>query len=154
MNIKIRTPNSPLEWDNYYDLRYRVLRKPLNQPLGTEKNEGDASGIHFAFYENKILKAIARLDLQGNKIAQVRFVAVESEQQGSGFGKKIMLEIEDYCKENDIQKIILHARDYAVDFYLKLDYKLIEKSYKLFDVLQHFLMEKQLQNQLIDSSAN
>ena len=43
-------------------------------------------------------------------------------------------------------KMILHARDYAVDFYLKLGYTLIEPSYKLFDELQHFLMEKELED--------
>ena len=146
MNVEIRKPNSEKEWLDYFDLRYRILRKPLNQPLGTEKNEGDEAGIHFALYKNNVLKAIARLDIQENNIAQVRFVAVEENQQGFGFGKKIMLEIEANCKEIGIQKIILHARDYAVDFYLKLDYKIIEKSYKLFDVLQHFLMEKELIN--------
>ena len=146
MDIEIRKPNSEKEWLDYYDLRYRILRKPLNQPLGSEKNEGDEAGIHFALYKNNVLKAIARLDLQENKVAQVRFVAVEENQQGFGFGKKIMQEIENYCKEIAREKIILHARDYAVDFYLKLHFKVVEKSYKLFDVLQHFLMEKQLAN--------
>jgi hypothetical protein len=41
-------------------------------------------------------------------------------------------------------KMILHARDYAVDFYLKLGYTVIEPSHKLFGVLQHYLMEKTL----------
>lgn len=39
-------------------------------------------------------------------------------------------------------KMILHARDYAVDFYLNLGYSKIKKSYKLFGTLQHYLMEK------------
>lgn len=142
--IEIRTPNTKEEWESYYDLRYRVLRQPLNQPLGSEKNEGDETGIHFAIFENKVIKAIARLDLQENNIAQVRFVAVETETQGKGYGKKIMEAVEDECTKRGIQKIILHARDYAVDFYLKLNYSLLEKSYKLFDVLQHYLMEKNL----------
>jgi hypothetical protein len=38
----------------------------------------------------------------------------------------------------------LHARDYAVDFYSKLGYTLVGPSYKLFDVLQHYQMEKKL----------
>jgi N-acetylglutamate synthase-like GNAT family acetyltransferase len=142
--IEIRTPQTALEWEAYYDLRYRVLRKPLNQPLGSEKNEGDATGIHFALIESGVIKAIARLDLQENNIAQVRFVAVETETQGKGYGKKIMEAVEAECSKRGIQKIILHARDYAVDFYLKLNYKLVEKSYKLFDELQHYLMEKSL----------
>lgn len=142
--IIIRTPETEKEWQDYFDLRYRILRQLLNQPRGSEKNDGDATGIHFALYENGILKAIARLDQSGENVSQVRFVAVETDQQGSGYGRMIMEATEAQAKKNGNVKMILHARDYAVDFYLKLNYTLIEPSYKLFDVLQHFLMEKKL----------
>jgi N-acetylglutamate synthase-like GNAT family acetyltransferase len=142
--VEIRSPKTENEWKSYYDLRFRVLREPLNQVRGSEKNDGDETGIHFALFENGIILAIARLDLMENQIAQVRFVAVEFDLQGKGYGKKIMLATESKSKELGIEKIILHARDYAVEFYLNLGYKLIEPSYKLFDVLQHFLMEKDL----------
>ena len=33
--ISIRLPNTPDEWDDYYRLRYLVLRKPLGQPEGS-----------------------------------------------------------------------------------------------------------------------
>jgi GNAT superfamily N-acetyltransferase len=141
--MEIRSPQTEREWEDYFDLRYRILRKPLNQPKGSERNEGDASGIHIALYDNGIVKAIARLDQQDAEVFQVRFVAVEKAEQGAGYGRKIMEATEQKAKELKGQKIILHARDYAVDFYLKLNYKLIEPSYKLFDVLQHFLMEKE-----------
>lgn len=144
MEIEIRSPKTEKEWNEYYDLRYRILRKPLDQPLGSERNEGDETGEHFALYEKGITKAIARLDTSGVEISQVRFVAVETDTQGKGFGKKIMEAVEQKAKEAGNKKMILHARDYAVDFYLKLNYKLMEKSYKLFEVLQHYLMEKEL----------
>lgn len=142
--MEIRTPQTDLEWENYFDLRFRILRKPLQQPVGSEKNDGDATGIHFALYENQVLKAIARLDLQTEKVAQVRFVAVENNSQGKGFGKKIMLEIEDYCKQNQLVKIELQARENAVPFYLSLQYELIEPTHVLFEKIQHFLMTKQI----------
>lgn len=141
---EIRKPETGQEWEAYYDLRFRILREPLNQPRGSEKNEGDADGIHFALFENGVILAIARLDNADTKIAQVRFVAVEANQQGKGLGKKIMIAAEEASRSKGVEKIILHARDYAVDFYLNLGYALIEPSYKLFDVLQHFLMEKRL----------
>jgi len=144
MGILIKSPETQAEWDDYYDLRYRILRKPLDQPLGSEKNEGDLTGIHFALYDDGILKAIARLDESDMKTSQVRFVAVETSSQGKGYGKKIMEATEERSKSDGKTKMILHARDYAVDFYLKQDYILVEPSYKLFDVLQHFLMEKEL----------
>ncbi len=144
MGIEIRSPKTELEWDVYYDLRYRVMREPLQKPRGSEKNEGDALGQHFALYENGILQAIARLDTSEPRIAQVRFVAVELTTQGKGFGKLIMIAVEQKAKEDGNSKMILHARDYAVKFYEKLDYTLLGESYKLFDILQHYLMEKEL----------
>jgi predicted GNAT family N-acyltransferase len=144
MGISIRRPETDGEWETYYDMRYRILREPLGKERGSERNEGDASGIHFALYEKDVLKAIARLDNAGESSAQVRFVAVETELQGKGYGRKIMEATEIAAKKSGSSKLILHARDYAVDFYLKLGYQMVEPSYKLFDVLQHYLMEKTL----------
>ena len=146
MEIEIRLPKTEDEWEDYYDLRYRVLRQPLNQPRGSEKNDGDEDGIHFALYEDKVLKAIARLDEVDMDVCQTRFVAVELGEQRKGFGKLIMYALEHEAFEKEYRKMILHARDYAVDFYLELGYTLVEPSYKLFDVLQHFLMEKELED--------
>ena len=143
MKIEIRTPISPKEWEDYYALRFKVLRQPLNQPIGSERNDGDLSGRHFALYDDNILRAIARLDQAEENVSQVRFVAVNNDVQGKGYGRLIMDAVEDKSKALGNTKMILHARDYAVDFYLKLDYKIVEKSYKLFDVLQHYLMEKE-----------
>ena len=141
--MEIRSPHTSKEWEEYYNLRYEVLRKPLNQPMGSERNEGDLTGEHFALYENNVLKAIARLDSYAPKISQVRFVAVNNSLHGKGYGKLIMDAVEKRSKESGNVKMILHSRDYAVPFYEKLDYRIIEKSYKLFDVLQHYLMEKE-----------
>jgi predicted GNAT family N-acyltransferase len=144
MGISIRRPETDGEWETYYDMRYRILREPLGKERGSERNEGDATGIHFALYDNDKLKAIARLDNAGENSAQVRFVAVETVLQGKGYGRQIMEATEVTAKNAGSHTMILHARDYAVDFYLRLGYQMIEPSYKLFDVLQHYLMEKQL----------
>lgn len=142
MKIEIRTPITPKEWEQYYALRYDVLRKPLNQPIGSERNDGDLKGIHFALFEDGMLRAIARLDKVDDETAQTRFVAVDTVAQGKGFGKLIMDAVEAKSIARGDKKMILHARDYALPFYLRLGYTEIEKSYKLFDVLQHYLMEK------------
>lgn len=144
MSLEIRSPQTELEWIHYYDLRYRILREPLGQPISEVKTAEDDTATHFALYEDKQLKAIARLDLKENASAQVRFVAVENKSQGKGFGKKIMLEIENYCKQNQLVKIELQARENAVPFYLSLNYELIEPTHLLFGKIQHFLMVKEL----------
>ena len=142
--MTIRTPETPAEWETYYDLRYRVLREPLGKERGSERHEGDASGIHFALSENGNMLAIARLDKVDDTVCQVRFVAVESDQQGKGLGKLIMDAVEERGRSEGYLKLVLHARDYALPFYEKLGYTLIGPSYKLFDVLQHYEMGKAL----------
>ena len=144
MNPEIRSPKSSEEWDAYYDLRYRILREPLAQKRGSERNEGDETGIHFALFEDGIIRAIARLDANEESSMQVRFVAVESNEQGKGYGKKIMEATEQAAREFGIAKIVLHARENALDFYRNLGYVLIEKSHNLFGLVQHYYMEKVL----------
>ena len=144
MEIEIREPKSNAEWEAYFQLRYDVLRKPLGQAPGSERNSGDESAIHFALYADKKLVAVARLDEVDEQSAQTRFVAVDPTVQKSGFGLMIMEAVEKRAKADGKTKMILHARDYAAEFYKKIGYKLIGESYKLFDVLQHYLMEKQL----------
>lgn len=140
----IRTPQTIKEWEAYYDLRYRVMREPLGKERGSERNEGDETGIHFGLYKNDVLLAIARLDKVDDEVCQVRFVAVESNQQGKGLGKKIMFAVEEEARLKGYSKLILHARDYALPFYENLGYTLVGPSYKLFGVLQHFEMFKLL----------
>lgn len=142
--ITVRTPQTPQEWELYYDLRYRILREPLGKERGSEHNEGDATGIHFSLYDNEQLVGIARLDRVDTTTCQVRFVAIESAKQGKGYGKQLMLAVENAGKTTGYTKMVLHARDYALPFYLGLGYENHGASYKLFDVLQHYEMSKPL----------
>ncbi|MCH2225556.1 MAG: GNAT family N-acetyltransferase [Crocinitomicaceae bacterium] len=143
MSIEIRSPKTESEWNTYYSMRYEILRKPLNQPLGSERNDGDIEGIHFALYDNQVLRAIARLDQAEIGISQVRFVAVDTSLQGKGYGRKIMHAVEQHSRKSGNTKIILQARDNALAFYKKLDYQLIKKTHLLFGIVQHYLMEKE-----------
>ena len=56
--IEVKVPKSEKDWDAYYDLRYRVLREPLGKERGSERNEGDATGKHFALLENQTILAV------------------------------------------------------------------------------------------------
>jgi GNAT superfamily N-acetyltransferase len=71
-------------------------------------------------------------------------MAVEKNEQGSGYGKILMIEMEKYCRNDNVNEIILHARESAIPFYEKLSYQLQEPSYKLFGEIQHYLMSKKL----------
>ncbi|MDC3253197.1 GNAT family N-acetyltransferase [Crocinitomicaceae bacterium] len=140
--MEVRSPSTDTEWNDYYDLRYRILRKPLSQPKGSEKNGGDSLGKHLALYDKGRLVAITRLDQGEDLTSQVRFVAVENECQGKGYGKSIMSYAEQLSISQGNKKMILQARTGAVKFYQSLGYKTTEKTYVLFGQIQHYKMEK------------
>lgn len=140
--MEIRSPKNEEEWDAYYDMRYRILREPLGQPRGSERNDLDEIGVHLALYENEVLMAIARLDQAESNVAQVRFVAVSDEARGKGYGRKIMEACEVFSHERGDIKMILQAREKALEFYKRMDYRLIEKTHLLFGQVQHYKMEK------------
>ncbi len=138
----IRQPITSVEWNAYFDLRYRILRAPWNQPPGSEKNEGDQSAKHAAYFLNEKIIGVGRLDLFENEYGQVRFMAVENNYQGGGIGKSIIQYLEDLSIARGDKGMVLHARENALEFYNKLGYSVVEKSHLLFGEIQHYLMSK------------
>jgi GNAT superfamily N-acetyltransferase len=143
--MEIRTPQNTEEWEQYYDLRYRVLREPWQQPRGSERNDGDGTALHLACFDSGELIGVVRLDtFESDVFAQVRFMAVDAAFQGRGIGKKLMHAAEQKALQLGFTTIMLHARENALPFYKTLNYKTIEKSHLLFNEIQHFKMEKKL----------
>ena len=138
----IRRPNSPEEWDVYFNLRYEVLRAPWNQPRGSERNDGDETAEHFAFFEEDEIIGVGRLDFTENLGSQIRFMAVNERYQGKGIGRQLMEHMEEIARNKGCKETILHAREIALPFYEKLGYDITEKSHLLFGEIQHFLMIK------------
>ena len=144
--MKIIEPSTSEEFKKYYNLRYEVLRKPWLQPKGSERDDGDETSLHRMIIDNPNGKAVAVGRLQFNTIeeAQIRYMAVSDDYQGMGYGSKIVKTLNNIAREKGSRKIILQSRENAVKFYEKNGYKIIEKSYLLFDEIQHWLMEKEL----------
>jgi len=46
----------------------------------------------------------------------------------------------------DLETVILHARENTLPFYQHHGYTLVERSFLLFDEIQHYLMSKRLRN--------
>ncbi|SVB05415.1 uncharacterized protein METZ01_LOCUS158269, partial [marine metagenome] len=144
--VKIIEPNSSAEFEQYYNLRYEVLRKPWLQPKGSEKDDGDKSSIHRMIIDESNGKAVAvgRLQFNTSEEAQIRYMAVSDNYQLKGYGNIIVKTLEDIALNKGIRNIILQARENALKFYWKNGYEIIEKSYLLFDEIQHWLMVKKI----------
>ena len=144
--MNIIEPKSSEEFRKYYNLRYKILRKPWGQPIGSERDEREITSIHRMIIDDKTGEVLAVGRLQFNSIdeAQIRYMAVLDEFQGQGFGSQIISEMEDVARENGNKWMILSARENAVQFYKNNGYEIVRKTHLLFGEIQHWLMEKEL----------
>lgn len=126
-------------------LRYKVLRAPWNQPIDTATDAIEDKCIN-AYIEDKNGDVIAcgRLQENENKIGQIRFMAVSDAYQGKGLGKLIVQHLEKRGNDLQLKSIELQARENAVNFYKSCGYSVKEKSFLLWGIIQHYLMEKDI----------
>lgn len=146
MSIEIRSPKSDAEWEQYFELRYKILRAPWYQPKGSERADDDPDAIHAALYENGAIQAVGRIHLSSEDELQVRFMAANQASQGKGYGTLILKYLEEQGLEKypAINQIVLQARDNAVEFYLRNGYEIVNPSFLLFNKIQHYLMRKSI----------
>ena len=141
--IRISQPEEK-DMEQYFELRWRVLRKPWNQPRGSEIDEMDDRAIHLAAYDGDRIVAVARLHFNSEEEAQIRYMAVDERYRNRGMGSEMLKELERVAREKGAKYIVLEARENAVNFYLKNGYVIVKKSFLLFDSIQHYRMMKRL----------
>lgn len=141
-NIIVRSPTLTTEFDEYYKLRWQLLRAPWNQPKGSEKDELEENAIHRIAIKDEKIIALARLHQVDESTAQIRYMAVLEKYINNGVGTTVLKSLEKYAIENNINNIILHSRECAVSFYKKNNYQLIKKSHLLYKTIQHYEMHK------------
>jgi predicted GNAT family N-acyltransferase len=150
----IHQPSTAADFAAYYALRYRVLRQPWQQPPGSERADDDEAPTTqhaMAVADDGTVIGVARLHPSGPDQAQVRAVAVHPNWHGRGVGQQLMTYLEQYAAAQGFTECILHARESAVAFYLRLGYEIVAPSHTLFGVIPHFLMRKPLDSQILSS---
>ena len=145
MNFLITCPENKRDFDSYYYLRWKILRKPYDQKVGSEKDSKELDSYHvMASTINGKLIGVGRIHQDGDKKSQIRYMAVEEEYRKKNVGMLILNELENYAISNSIESIYLNSRESALEFYIKNGYKIIKKSHVLFGNLQHWLMIKNI----------
>ena len=129
-------------YNQYLELRWLLLRKPLGGIRGSEVDSMESESFHkAAFDSNGNMIGVGRIHFIGN-IAQIRYMAMIKQFRSKGFGSKLITELEKIAVENDMKKIFLNSRISAVDFYLKNGYQKIKKVNPSFGDIIHYRMEK------------
>ena len=142
MNLLIKSPKTLDDFKRYYNLRWKVLRKPLNNARGSEKDKFDGISDHIMIcYESKVI-GVGRIKINSISEAQIDYIAVDKKFRKKGIGRIIIKELEDIVR-GKVKKIILHSRENAIKFYEINGYNVLSKSYVSCGVV-HFKMIKSL----------
>lgn len=143
--MKILAPTTESDYEKYFDLRWRILREPWQQPRGSEKDELENMSHHLmACDETNNVIGVGRLHALSDSQGQIRYMAVATDHQGKGIGSLLLQELENLAIKNKFNSILLHARENALPFYLHHGYAQLEQSHLLFNSIQHFKMIKHL----------
>ena len=102
----------------------------------------EETSVNACIEENGKAIACGRLQNNGEGVGQIRYMAVDEAFQGKGLGKLILKELEKEAEKMGLRKIELQARENALEFYKRNDYSVIQSSFKLWDIIQHYLMVK------------
>lgn len=111
------------EYDQTVALRDEILRRPLGLTFSPESLAAEVSDVHIACYRDGRLAGCLILSPVGDGSLKMRQVAVDAEAQGSGIGRALVEYSEEYARRRGFGEITMHARDTAVQFYLKLGYE-------------------------------
>ena len=144
MTYIYRSPLSEKEYQEYFTFRWEQLRKPLNFPLGTEKDDLEKSAIHIAAYNDGSIIGVGRIHFESNRAARIRYMAVHEQFQNQMIGTTILNHLENHAMTNNIQICWLYAREDAINFYLKNGYVIKGKNESELSEIKHKRMEKQL----------
>ena len=143
--LKLLEPASESDWSAYFDLRWRVLRQPWSKPRGSERDELDSSAYHLLLLaKDGSAAAVGRLHLNSSDEAQVRYMAVDDSWRSKGLGGRILAGLEAQARALLAKRIVLNAREQAIDFYKRHGYRVEGLAETLFGEVRHVRMRKDL----------
>jgi GNAT superfamily N-acetyltransferase len=131
-----------------YPVRHTVLRKGKPLDSCAFLGDDDKTTIHLGLYADEKLIGVASLfqvknDFFDNeKQFQLRGMAVLEEYQKEGIGTQLIIAVENICSEQNTNLIWFNARESAVSFYLKLNYKTFGTKFEINGIGPHYIMYK------------
>lgn len=141
-NVQTFNYNSA-EYQKALELRYRVLRKPLNLEFTEVELNKDKEDLHFGLFDGENILACLTLTKGEEGRMKMRQVAVDDACQGKGLGRELSKAAEKYAKEIGFSIMFCNARKVAVPFYDKMGYRIVSDEFIEVNI-PHYTMEKQL----------
>ena len=119
-------PNNLSTMKKIIDLRYKILREPLGLSFTEDQLLLESQNNYFL-----VVSEIESQDLIGTLLLQImndttqlkmRQVAIRPDLQRMGYGKQLVQFSQDFARSKNIKRLVLHARESALSFYVSLGY--------------------------------
>lgn len=131
-----------VEYSKSLLLRNEVLRKPLGLDISDDDISDEVYQVHFvAIEKDEVVGTVSLVSHYQIELGKLRQMATAEDVRGKGYGKQLVSVLEEYCAQNQMTKVVLHARHYAVGFYEKLGYEITSDVFQEVGI-DHFVMEK------------
>ncbi len=143
--IDIIQPRTREAFEQYYHLRWQILRQPWQQPPGSEQDELESSAIHaMAVTTGGKVVGVARLHRESARLGQIRYMAVHPGHRRNGIGSALLAYLETAARNMACKVIRLNARKDVEAFYRQHGYRCLGPGPVLFGQIEHSRMEKEL----------
>lgn len=127
-NVKVRRSTMNLkevkteqELQDAYKVRFEVFVEEQGVPEDLEIDDLEKEALHFIGYENEKPAVASRMRFI-NDYAKMERICVIKVQRGKGFGRDILLFMEEAAKQKGMKKSKLNAQTQAEAFYQSLGY--------------------------------
>ncbi len=117
------------EYKKSVKLRDKILRKPLGLFFTEDFLAQDKHQINIGCFLKNEIVGVLILKKIDEKTLKMRQVAVDDTLQGKGIGRDLVNYAEIWAKNNRFDTIELNARVASINFYLKLNYKILSEEF-------------------------
>jgi len=131
------------EYQQMVRLRDEILRKPLGLSFSPEELEDEKSDILIGAFDEEEMTGCCILTQINEISVKLRQMAVIKNMQGKGIGETIIQFAENIARDKGYQSLTMHARDTALGFYEKYDYKVEGEGFLEVNI-PHHIMKKNL----------
>lgn len=140
-NIVLKSPSSETEFAQYFEFRWRHLRKPLSMPKGSERDQQEDNSFHcVAYTAEQGIVGVGRITAIASDVMQIRYMAVAENMRQQGVGSMILRSLVEHAKQHDAQLCWLNARADVLAFYEKNGFQ-VQQSIKTDLPIPHYRMQ-------------
>ena len=122
MILRELNQDSPL-YQEALELRYRLFFQEHGLPRAILVDEHEESSVHLALVDGERLVAYGRLTHLGQDAARLSQILVRPEEQGKGYGRRILAALVRRAQADGAKEIHLNARTTATGLYRKQGFR-------------------------------